>query len=183
MSVANNVLLHNGAARVSLVNSAMDRSSIILYCNCDRLLCVSLTSIAGGSLQLAGRQFGFAGASALLLLLLCALLGRPPKLVRLLPLTFLVALSLGVSLSIAPDGYQQMGRSPRPRTPALFDWLVKREVDAAPFESRWLRDAIGMSLLGLTYTLPSGSLLLLFGFGWFVDNTLRLHLFFFFFFF
>jgi hypothetical protein len=64
--------------------------------------------------------------------------------------------------------YFDMGRvaqGPSART-GVFDWLVSRERPSFSFTQRWLRSFAGMSLRGLAWTAPAGSMLYYYGFGW-----------------
>jgi len=47
----------------------------------------------------------------------------------------------------------------------VFDWITGELDSYASYERKWMRDMVGMSLRGVSFTAPLGLIFLYFGYG------------------
>ena len=121
----------------------------------------------GGSVlthDMFGRLFAWALPTALLLLALsrnvCA--GTVVAASAVVLLYFGIMVGWGTYFSLGHEEWKNnsLGR------PGAFDWLVGPRFPGANESTRFLRDFNGMTFRGLQQSVPTGFVLLLYGYGW-----------------
>jgi len=87
---------------------------------------------------------------------------------RRIALALVATIFVWFALYVDVSTYEHMGRYPAPNTlpVGVFDWLIGHECKGITATRSWFHELLGMSLLGFLYTVPTGSWLYCFGYGW-----------------